>query len=122
MDSPSGTRRLGCGRACAIACALSVAVLAPASSVAAKPGRLDRTFGDRGVVSSHFNAQLRNGVSVVGGALQPDGRIVVAGGAGDYFSNFSASGFIARYEPTGARDPSFGTGGLVMSTQTLDAM
>ena len=62
-------------------------------------GVIDRTFGSDG-----FASPLEDG-QVNAMALQPDGKIVVAG---DY-----GSPFVARYTPDGRPDPTFGSGGIV---------
>ena len=67
-------------------------------------GSLDPSFGDNGTTTTasgtHFWADAL--------ALQPDGKIVVAGPA------FGPSAFaLARYRADGTLDPSFGTGGQV---------
>jgi uncharacterized delta-60 repeat protein len=64
-------------------------------------GRRDRTFGDRGVVITPFRWAVARAV-----ALQPDGRIVVAG----YHSSGLA---LMRYLPRGRLDPTFGRDGRV---------
>lgn len=60
-------------------------------------GRLDRTFGDGGLVRTSFGWGFALGV-----ALQPDDRIVVTG--------YSGGLAVARYLPNGRLDPSFGGG------------
>ena len=65
-------------------------------------GRLDRTFGlDGVVVTQDAGEEIANAL-----ALTPSGGIVVAGAADRAFS-------LARYRPTGALDPGFGTAGIV---------
>jgi uncharacterized delta-60 repeat protein len=70
-------------------------------------GTLDATFGISGIVTTDFAGSYDGASSV---ALQPDGKIVVAGFAGmNPFSNFA----LARYNSNGTLDASFGTGGIV---------
>jgi uncharacterized delta-60 repeat protein len=73
-------------------------------------GDLDPTFGDGGVVMTDFNTStdLANAV-----ALQADGKLVVVGTT--YTDNdFSDEDFaIARYNPDGSLDTSFGNNGKV---------
>lgn len=70
-------------------------------------GSLDSTFGTQGEVLTPVGNGLDYGYCA---ALQPDGKIIVAG--------YSANGFngdiaLVRYNPNGTLDPSFGTGGIV---------
>jgi uncharacterized delta-60 repeat protein len=64
-----------------------------------RAGSLDPTFGSKGVVTDGPDGGI-NGI-----AVQPDGKIVVAGGSS-----------LARYLPSGSPDPSFGNGGHVELT------
>jgi uncharacterized delta-60 repeat protein len=82
-------------------------------------GTLDTTFGSGGKVITDFG-RLQQGYSYALGfslALQPDGKIVVAGvayiGAGRDFA-------LARYNSNGTLDTSFGTGGKVITDFTRD--
>ncbi|MEX0985472.1 MAG: hypothetical protein WD096_10555 [Actinomycetota bacterium] len=64
-------------------------------------GRMDRTFGDDGLVVTPYRWAM-----AYGAALQPDGLIVVTG--------YSSWGFaVARYRPDGQLDRSFGDGGKI---------
>jgi uncharacterized delta-60 repeat protein len=71
-------------------------------------GTLDTTFGGDGKVTTQFT---RHDDPVAAAALQPDGKIVVSGGAnwGGGESNFA----LARYNTDGTLDPSFGGDGRV---------
>ena len=72
-------------------------------SAAAAPGDLDPTFGADGVVETAIgSAAIARAM-----ALQPDGKIVLAGIA------YPGGIALARYRPDGRLDPTFGTGGLV---------
>ena len=62
-------------------------------------GSLDTTFGNAGIASLPLNGDLL--------ALQPDGKIIVAG-QGQAVSSSS----LARLDSNGQLDPAFGTGGL----------
>jgi uncharacterized delta-60 repeat protein len=68
---------------------------------------LDPTFGDEGVVLTDFGKSYDWAYAL---ALQPDGKIVVAGVSDASGSKDFA---LARFLPNGALDPSFGQGGLV---------
>jgi uncharacterized delta-60 repeat protein len=65
-------------------------------------GTPDTTFGGTGVVHTDFGSAA----SATSIAVQPDGKLVVAGNAGSGIA-------LARYETNGTLDPAFGTGGLV---------
>jgi uncharacterized delta-60 repeat protein len=80
-------------------------VLGFASPALAAPGDLDTTFGNKGMVVTSFfdsdgSARFSPGDDL---AIQPDGKVVVAGGT-----------FLARYNPTGTLDPSFDGDGKVV--------
>ena len=66
-------------------------------------GSLDGTFGIGGIVTTNLGASSE---SASGLALQPDGKIVVAGSSGSAF-------LLARYDTGGILDTTFGTGGIV---------
>jgi uncharacterized delta-60 repeat protein len=76
-------------------------------------GSRDRTFGNGGDVSNPFG---NDGPSSVANALAIDsqGRILAAGGTDLFHVSFSTTGFaLARYNPDGSLDQSFGSGGKV---------
>lgn len=66
-------------------------------------GELDAGFGTGGEVTAKLGAGDATAQSI---ALQPDGRIVVAGGLADDFA-------VARFTPAGSLDPTFGSNGSV---------
>jgi competence ComEA-like helix-hairpin-helix protein len=89
-----------------------VSFQAPSSSL----DRLDPTFGIDGKVTTDF--ALRDDF-INGAALQPDGKIVVAGRA----SNGLDDDFgLARYNSDGSLDATFGTEGKVVTDLTLDSL
>ena len=72
-------------------------------------GALDSTFASGGVALDAFQDGQDVAYDV---ALQSDGKIVVAGAA----ANTSKSDFgLARYEPDGSLDPTFGSGGTTIA-------
>jgi uncharacterized delta-60 repeat protein len=76
-------------------------------------GSLDTTFGDSGRVITDFNANAVN-EGAFAAVMQPDGKIIAAG----YVSRFSpGEGYfaLARYNPDGSLDATFGSGGMVLS-------
>ena len=68
-------------------------------------GRLDPAFGDDGRVWTRFSPRNSRASAL---AIQADGKIVVAGGASRDFA-------LARYDPDGTLDTSFGDDGKVQS-------
>jgi uncharacterized delta-60 repeat protein len=75
-------------------------------------GTLDRTFGSHGRVRTDFPGLAAVPSAVV---IQPDGKIVVAGGAFPLFT-FLGNFELVRYNPNGSLDASFGNGGIVTTT------
>lgn len=75
-------------------------------------GTLDPTFGKGGKVRTDFPGLAAVPSSVV---IQPDGKIVVAGGAFPLFT-FLGDFKVVRYNPNGRLDTSFGDGGIVTSS------
>ena len=73
-------------------------------------GSLDASFGTAGIVSTDFFGTNNAATSI---ALQPDGRIVVAGSAEEAGADRFA---LARYNADGSLDASFGTGGKVTTS------
>jgi uncharacterized delta-60 repeat protein len=67
-------------------------------------GAQDPTFGDHGTVMTNF--ETGGGAAAYALALQPDGKIVVAGASGNAF-------VLARYRFNGSLDPAFGINGKV---------
>src|SRR5687767_14705361 len=78
-------------------------------SVLAADGSLDPTFGSGGIVTTDFGSGADQGYAV---ALQPDGKIVVAGmSLGAINTDFA----LARYNSDGSLDTTFDTDGMVMT-------
>jgi uncharacterized delta-60 repeat protein len=72
-------------------------------------GTLDNTFGSGGRVRTDFPGLAAVPSAVV---IQPDSKIVVAGGAFPLFT-FLGNFELVRYNPNGSLDRSFGNGGIV---------
>src|SRR5438270_2155471 len=72
-------------------------------------GTLDNSFGSGGKVRTDFPGLAAVPSSVV---IQPNGKIVVAGGAFPLFT-FLGNFELVRYNPNGSLDTSFGNGGIV---------
>lgn len=71
-------------------------------------GSLDMTFGAGGRVTTDFSGFVGDASDVV---IQPDGKIVAGGTANAHFA-------LARYNPDGSLDSSFGSGGKVVTPGT----
>src|SRR5262245_34398023 len=82
-------------------------VLAPTLAYSqTQSGTLDLTFGTGGLVTTNFGSSA--GASNV--ALQPDGKLVVAGAIAQ---NGRTDFAVARYNSDGSLDAGFGVGGKV---------
>jgi len=75
-------------------------------------GTPDKTFGVDGKVQTDFPGLAAVASSVV---VQPDGKILVAGGAFPLFT-FLGDFKLVRYNSNGSLDTSFGDGGIVTTT------
>lgn len=75
-------------------------------------GSLDPTFGVNGKVRTDFPGLAAQISSIV---IQPDGKILVAGGAFPLFT-FLGDFELARYNPNGSLDATFGSGGIVTTS------
>ena len=75
-------------------------------------GTLDKLFGFGGKVQTDFPGLAAVASSVI---IQPDGKIVVAGGAFPLFT-FLGDSKLVRYNSNGSLDASFGNGGIVTTT------
>jgi uncharacterized delta-60 repeat protein len=73
-------------------------------------GSPDRTFSGDGTVWHDFTGKAYGTEGACGVAVQPDGRILVGGGA---TYGTPIHGVVARYLPNGTLDPSFGDRGVV---------
>jgi len=74
-------------------------------------GSLDTTFGGTGTVFTSFGGNDQP----VAVAVQPDGKIVVAGTSSSTTAGGGSSFAIARYNPDGSLDTTFGNGGMVIT-------
>ena len=89
---------------CSLLFTLGLAGLASAA-----PGDLDATFGSGGKVITDLGTTDDDAFAI---ALQPDGKIVVAGGFGS-FGNLARRFVILRYDAGGGLDATFGSAGKV---------
>jgi uncharacterized delta-60 repeat protein len=80
------------------------------TSAAGKAGRLDPSFGFRGVVLTDFNGGTYEAAYAL--AIQPDGKLVAAG----FSTSSTTPDFgVARYTSNGHLDRRFGAGGRVVT-------
>src|SRR5262249_34294358 len=78
-------------------------------------GALDTSFDTDGIVLRTFGTPLSSSAATV--AVQPDGKIVVAGG--DYYATDNQPGLVARLNTDGSLDTTFnGTGFREVSLST----
>ena len=98
-------------RAIALALALVAQVSTAAPAAANLAGLLDPTFGAGGRVMKTFPVGARRSATAV--AIQPDGKIVVAGTVPVDFSRSSIA--LARFLSDGSLDSGFGSGGLTLT-------
>lgn len=93
----------------ALIAVLGGAVMAAPAAVQAAPGDLDPNFGTGGFVTTAIGY-----AGVVRAVLQqPDGKLVAVGYAENQFA-------LARYLEDGSLDPSFGSGGTVLTPLSFD--
>ena len=80
-----------------------------------RQGRVDGGFGQRGVILTDFGGREAEPQAL---AIAPDGGLLVAGrifGPHDSNDNETSDLAVARYRGDGVLDPSFGSGGTVIS-------
>jgi len=113
---PHQTQKSSLAKACRRAPLLATVGLVIAGLLAAAapgaPSDLDLSFGDGGLTTVSFAPNTAGGADV---AVQPDGKIVVAGTAADVPPNppIGIRFALARLNTNGSLDESFGTGGKV---------
>ena len=84
-----------------------VLLLAAATLCCAAPGELDLTFDTDGKVTTSIGS---SGETIYAMVLQPDGKIV---SAGETWNGTKWNLGLTRHTPSGALDPTFGSGGKV---------
>lgn len=103
------------GTVASVALAASVGAIAPGTPAGAVAGPLDPTFDvDGRVMTPIASAAIARDV-----AIQPDGKIVVAGYAFNTSSNVAFA--VARYNANGSLDTTFDGDGIVITDLTPDA-
>jgi len=75
-------------------------------------GTLDTSFDGDGIAITDINGHGNEGAYAV--ALQPDGKILVAGHTNDAADGNLDDGVLMRYNPNGSLDSAFGSGGKVI--------
>lgn len=75
-------------------------------------GSIDNSFGNSGITTTHFFGKDAIGKSL---AIQADGKIILAGYSYTIF-NDDDDFAVARYNPDGSIDQTFGTNGAVFTT------
>lgn len=95
---------------------LIISILSFQRAAQAQAGALDPNFGTNGLVPNLL-IQNQDSYGLSDTALQPDGKIVVAGGItfryGTYPNwQFQTRFLLIRYKSDGSLDPEFGTGGI----------
>jgi uncharacterized delta-60 repeat protein len=98
-----------------LALLIPLALLALPSLLLAQAGSLDPTFGNGGIVITNFPGE--NNTTANAAAIQSDGKILVAGSIPNN-QGFGELG-VARYRTNGSLDPTFGQGGIVVTTETI---
>jgi uncharacterized delta-60 repeat protein len=79
-------------------------------------GSLDTAFGGDGSVATSFSRRIDRARSV---AIQSDGKIVAIGSAGEKaFGDSDVRFALARYDPDGSLDDSFGGDGRILTNPT----
>jgi uncharacterized delta-60 repeat protein len=76
-------------------------------------GTPDKTFGRKGLVTTDVPAGLDGFEMFQAAVVQPDGKIVAGGAIGTEGRTGHSNVVLARYNPNGTLDTSFGTGGTV---------
>ncbi|MGH2963925.1 MAG: hypothetical protein ACRDMH_00880 [Solirubrobacterales bacterium] len=97
--------------AAGFALAVPLAALLPPALAHAKPGDLDRSFGNDGKVITDFGGGV--GGEITSEVIDSRGRIVAAGFTRDIHGHGHFT--LARYRSNGSLDPSFGAGGISTS-------
>ena len=93
---------------------LATAWVAWARVAAAADGDLDPTFDVDGIVITGMGTGFYQRASDL--AIQADGKIVAVGSADVFVPGVTNNDFaVARYNPNGSLDPSFGVGGIVLT-------
>jgi uncharacterized delta-60 repeat protein len=80
-------------------------------------GTVDRTFGSAGIAATAFpNSNVQGADTVL---VQPDGKILLGGEVLPNINRGAPEAGLARFDPNGTLDPTFGSGGQAQSTATV---
>lgn len=96
--------------------ALSITCFAVTVRCLAASGDLDPQFGTGGRLMLQIAADEREYINAI--AIQPDGKIIAGGEIGDFGADHNHA-LIVRLNPDGSLDPSFGTGGIMISANQI---
>lgn len=80
------------------------------TTASAAPSDLDKAFGNGGIVLPNFNSF----VVPTGSVVQPDGKLLIGGSSFGTPTARNQQQLVARFNPDGSLDPSFGTGGITL--------
>ena len=92
-----------------VCCMLTLAFSAGTQATVGQPGTLDSTFGSAGRASTVIGSGSSSAMAI---ALQPDGKLVLAGGC---FGTSTTDICALRYNTNGTLDTSFGSGGKIIA-------
>ena len=98
-----------------MACLIGAALLGSSGLLMAQAGSLDPTFGTGGIVTTSFTG-FNDAIANVT-AIQSDGKILVAGQIPN--SQGLGEAGVARYNTDGSLDSSFGTAGVVTTSENV---
>ncbi len=80
-------------------------------------GSVDQTFGTGGLATTAFpNSNVQGADAVL---VQPDGKILLGGEVLPNINHAPADAALARFNPNGTLDQTFGSGGQVLSTASI---
>ena len=88
------------------------------SSVFALPGDLDSSFGVNGFSFNTLGVSINGGPNGNGAAIQPDGKLLVAGDRFVTIGKPQRRALLARYNSDGTLDTTFSGGGVIFHSNT----
>jgi uncharacterized delta-60 repeat protein len=82
-------------------------------------GSVDQNFGSGGKLKTHFNGQYNTGTRAAAAILQADGKLIVVGSYKNEGTYREMA--LARYNPNGTLDNTFGAGGMLSTSFNANA-